>query len=59
MTKKTEREAVLAGVKIALAEKYERLVAISGGAEKKKTLLRRAQRYRNQAKKLLQAKCTN
>lgn len=51
---KAEQKAKLADVKLALAKKYENLVNISGGQEKKKTFTRRAARYRNQAKKLMQ-----
>lgn len=51
---KAEQMAKLAEVKLALAKKYENLVNISGGQEKKQILTRRAKRYRNQAKKLMQ-----
>lgn len=51
---KAEQMANLAKVKLALAKKYENLINISGGQEKKLTYMRRAKRYRNQAAKLMQ-----
>ena len=39
-------------VKLALAIKYERLAATSGGLKKKGTWLRRVAAYRNQAREL-------
>ena len=51
---KAEQKANLIKVKLALAKKYENLVNISGGYEKKMVLTRRAQWYRNQAAKLAQ-----
>ena len=51
---KAENIAKLVAVKLALAKKYENLVNISGGQEKKLTFTRRAKRYRNQAAKLQQ-----
>jgi hypothetical protein len=42
----------LVGIKLALAEKYERLAKVAGSKGKKQTFLHKAENYRRQAERL-------